>query len=59
MILKKDVNEHYGEPRFCLKLRFFGEQVYGTPPADSLLVAAEYFEAVGDFGTRVGFLREF
>lgn len=33
MILKNDVNAHYGEPRLGLQLRLFGEQVYDTAPA--------------------------
>lgn len=32
-IRKNDVVEHYGDERFGIQLRFFGEQVYGEGPA--------------------------
>ena len=35
MIVKKEVNEHYGNQRFGLQLRLFGEKVYGTAPAET------------------------
>lgn len=33
-IRKSDVIEHYGDQHFGVQLRFFGEQVYGTGPAE-------------------------
>lgn len=34
-LTKADVIEHYGDKQFSVQLRLFGEQVYGTPPADT------------------------
>ena len=51
MIVKKDVIEHYGDQRFGLQLRLFGEKVYGTAPAESpglwQLMALKPLETMG------------
>ena len=51
MIVKKEVNEHYGNQRFGLQFRLFGEKVlWHCSCGDSLFAATDGLEAVGDYG---------